>query len=160
MSDHLDQLLNSAESTLVELQTASEHITGFALQFGRKIGEIGRMLTQHPELAQKVDAFIERTAPIVERDNRLGRWFGCVYDSAESRSSDVEDYIDALALRSELEFFRDLYRDSAARNRIAGIDIDDTDQLLGEWGARHRIREIPAGIPASHIWWHRSPSNV
>lgn len=159
MSEHIDQLLSSAESTLAELQTATEQVTGFALQFGRKIGEIGRMLTQHPELAPKVDAFIEHTAPTVQRDNRLGRWLGRVYDAAESRSSDIEDYTDALALRSELEFFRDLYRGSAAHDRVTGIDIGDTDQLLREWGAHHRIREIPSGIPESHVWWHRNPSS-
>jgi hypothetical protein len=158
MSEHLDKLLASAESTLAALQTATDHVTGFALQFGHEIGEIGRQLTQHPELAPRIRAFIERTAPVVVRDLRLGRWFGSVYDAAESRSSDTEDYIQALGMRSALEFFRDLYRDSVASDYIAGIDIEDTDDQLKEWGAQQYLEEIPRGFPASHVWWHQSRS--
>jgi hypothetical protein len=33
-------------------------------------------------------------------------------------------------MRSPLDFFRDLYRDSAACDHIAGIDIEDTDDQL------------------------------
>jgi hypothetical protein len=158
VTDHIDQLLATAESTLAALQTATEHVTAVALQFGYEIGEVGRVLTQHPEVASKVRAFVERTAPVVGRDLRLGRWFGSVYDAAESRSSDTEDYVHALALRSALEFFIDLYRDSAAHDRVAGLDIGDTDDQLKEWGAQQYLEEIPPGFPASHVWWHQSLS--
>jgi hypothetical protein len=160
MNEDFDQLLASAESTLATLQTTDDQVTGFALQFGDQIGEIGRTVTQHPELASKVRAFVERTAPIVEQDLRLGRWTGWVYDAAESRSSDIDDYRVALGARSDLEFFRDLYRDSVARDYVAGIETDETDQDLREWGAHHRIDKVPPGIPASHVWWYQTRSGT
>jgi len=156
MSEHFDQLLASAESTLAALQTATDQVTGFALQFGREIGDIGRALTQHPEHASKARTFVDRTAPIIERDLRLARWIGRVYAAAESRSSDTEDYVDALAMRSALEFFRDLYRDSVARDYVAGIETDFTDENLKEWGAQQYLDTIPPGIPESHVWWRQS----
>ena len=74
------------------------------------------------------------------------------------RSSDTEDYLQALSMRSALEFFRDLYRDSVAHDRVAGIDIGDTDENLKEWGSQQYLEEIPPGFPASHVWWHQSLS--
>lgn len=156
MSDRLDQLLTSAEATLADLQTAADHLTGLALQFGRQIGDIGQELTLHPEFAPKVREFVERTAPVVRMDSGLSFWIHRVYDAAESRSSEVQDYMVALAMRSEIEFFRDLYRNSAAAHRVAGIETDETDQDLKEWSGHQYITEIPAGIPQSHVWWYQS----
>ena len=158
MTADLGDLLAIAESTLAGLQTATDHITGFALQFGDEICEIGRQLTIHPELAPAVRAFVERTAPVIASDVRLGRWLGRVYDAAESRSSDTEEYVRALALRSALEFFRDLYRDSVAHDYVAGIETEDTDANLKDWGAQQYLEDIPPGFPPSHVWWHQSLS--
>jgi hypothetical protein len=105
-----------------------------------------------------VDAFVERTAPIIRMDTRLSSWIHRVYDAAESHSSETEVYVGALALRSELEFFRDLYRDSVAGHYVAGIETDETDMNLKEWGAEQYLEEIPPGFPASHVWWHQSLS--
>jgi hypothetical protein len=158
MNEDFDRLLASAESTLAGLQAIEDQVRGFALQFGDQVGKIGRALTQHPELAPKVRAFVECTAPLIARNLPLGLWIGWVYDAAESRSSDTDDYRDALAARSDLEFFLDLYRDSVARNYLAGIETESTDEDLKEWGAHHHIDEVPPGIPPSHVWWHRSRS--
>jgi hypothetical protein len=158
MSERFDQLLTSAEATLAALQAATENVPGVALQFGRLIGEIGRTLTQHPELAPKAEAFVARTAPIIRLDPGVWIWLHRVYEAAESRSSDTEQYVQALGMRSALEFLRDLYRDSVASDYIAGIDIEDTDDQLKEWGAQQYLDEIPPGFPASHVWWHQSLS--
>lgn len=159
MSATLDQAMARAESALAALQsTPYEAAAPLALQFGREIGIIGRELTLHPELAAKVRAFVERTAPMVVMATPLSIWFGRVYDAAESRSSDTEIYGGALGMRSDLEFFRELYRDSDARHRVAGIDTEEIDEELKAWGAEQYIEEIPPGIPDSHVWWHQSLS--
>lgn len=159
MSEHLDHLMTCAESSLVALQSSSDRdAAGLARQFGYGIGAVGRELTQHPELAPEARAFVERTAPIVERDTGLMFWILRVYDAADSRSSETEEYMHALGMRSDLEFFRDLYLDSVARDRVAEIETDETDENLKEWGAQQYLEEIPAGYPASHVWWHQSLS--
>lgn len=158
MSEHLDQLLARAESMLIALQSATDNATSLAIGFGLDIGEIGRELTLHPELAPKVRAFIDRTAPIVQQDLKLARWIHRVHDAAESRSSETYEYTGALRMRSALEFFRDLYRDSAARERVAEIETDETDENLKEWGAEQYLEEIPPGYPDSHVWWRQSLS--
>lgn len=159
MNEHIEQLLARAESTLTALQsTPHSAAKPLALQFGHEIGKIGRELTQHPELGPAVHAFVERTAPIIRTDTRLSSWIHRVYDAAESRSSDTEVYLGALALRSELEFFRTLYRDSAAGYYVSGIETDETDADLREWGSEQYLDEIPPGFPPSHIWWHQSLS--
>jgi hypothetical protein len=159
MSELLDQLIASAESALATLQSTFDGAAApLSLQFGYDVGAIGRQLTQHSELAPKVRAFVERTAPLIERDTGLSIWFGRVYEAADSRSSETEVYMRALGMRSDLEFFRDLYRDSAARHRIDGIETDFTDENLKEWGAHQYLEEIPPGFPASHVWWHQSLS--
>jgi len=156
MSESIDQLLSRAESVLTKLQAAVERVANLALEFGCDIGDIGRELTLHPELASKVRAFIERTAPIVRMDNRLTSWIHRVYDAAESRSSDEDDYVRALGMRSDLQFFCDLYRDSVAAYYVSGIEPVETDANLREWSADQYIDDVPPGIPASHVWWHQS----
>lgn len=160
MSEDFDQLLASAESTLAMLQNAADNATGIALQFGRQIGDVGRALTLHPELSSKASAFVERTAPIVRMDPGIWIWIHRVDDAAESRSSDTEVYMHALKMRSDLEFFRDLYRDSVASDYILGIETDEMDQDLKEWGSHQYIEAIPPGFPDSHTWWHQSLSET
>jgi hypothetical protein len=159
MSEHLDQLMARAESALAALQqTFDGEAAPLALQFGYDVGEIGRQLMLHRDLAPTVRAFVERTAPIIEQDTGLSLWFGRVYEAADSRSSDTESYMRALGMRSALEFFRDLYRESAAGHRVAGIETELTDENLKEWGAQQYLDEIPPGFPPSHVWWHQSLS--
>ena len=160
MSEHLDQLLVCAETTLEKLGTARDRVTAIALDFGHNIGKIGRALTLHPELAPRVRAFVERTAERVRLEARLSLWIHRVYDAAESRSSETDDYVRALAMRSDLEFLRDLYRDSVAGHYVAGIETDGTDQNLREWGAEQDLHDIPPGIPPSHVWWHHRRSGT
>lgn len=158
MSENLDRLTARAESMLAALQTATDDAARIALQFGDDIGEIGREVTQHPELAPKLRAFIERTAPIIARDTGLMYWFHRVYDAAESRSSETYEYELALSMRSALEFFRELYRNSVARERVMGLETENTDENLKEWGAQQYLEAIPPGFPDSHVWWHQSLS--
>lgn len=161
MSELLDQLMARAESALTALQSTFDGgAAPLALQFGHDIGAIGRELTMHPGLAPDIRAFVERTAQIVERDTGLSSWFGRVYDAADSRSSETLEYVRALHMRSDLEFFRDLYRDSAASHRVSGIETDFTDENLKEWGGQQYLEEIPPGLPASHVWWHQSLSGT
>lgn len=159
MSKRVDELIARAERMLVELQS-TEGIPArpLAHQFGIDVGDIGRELTLHPELAPAVRAFVERTAPIVARDTGLMWRFHLVYDAADCRSSETLYYTGALRMRSDLEFFRDLYRDSVAGHRVAGIETEEVDRDLKEWGALQYLEEIPAGIPDSHVWWHQSLS--
>ena len=70
-------------------------------------------------------------------------------------STDPDLYERALYLRSALEFFRDLYRDTAAREFVEGIQTDDIDQQLEQLGRGQHIEAVPAGVPPSHRWWHR-----
>lgn len=158
MSDFFDQLLASAESTLAGLQATEDQVRGYALQFGDQIGKIGRAVTQHPELAPRLHAFVERTAPLIARHLPLSLWIGSVYDAAESHSSDPDDYLRALSARSDLEFFRDLYRDSVAGHYLEGIETESTDEDLREWGAHPHVEEVPPGIPPSHVWWYQTTS--
>jgi hypothetical protein len=158
MSDAFDQLLAGAESTLAELQTTEDQVRGYALQFGDQVGKIGRAVTQHPELAPRVCAFVERTAPLIAQHLPLGLWIGAVYDAAESGSSDPDDYLQALNARSDLEFFLDLYRDSVACNYLEGIETESTDDDLKAWGADHQVDHVPPGIPPSHVWWYQRRS--
>jgi hypothetical protein len=158
MSEHFEQLLVRAEATLAKLHTARDRVTAIALDFGDDIGEIGRAWTLHPELASEVRGFVERTAPIVRIDTGLTSWIHRVYDAAQSRSSDTEDHRRALKMRSDLEFLKDLYRDSVAGHRVAEIETAETDQNLQEWGTEQPLDEIPPGFPPSHVWWHQSRS--
>lgn len=158
MSDSFDQLLASAESSLAELQVSHDQVRGYALQFGDQIGKIGRAVTQHPELAPRLRAFVERTAPLIARNLPLGLWIGSIYDAAESHSSDPDDYLQALGARSDLAFFLDLYRDSVAQNYLEGIETESTDEDLKEWGVHHPVEDVPPGIPPSHVWWYQRRS--
>lgn len=45
-----------------------------------------------------------------------------------------------------------------ARDRVAEIAAELTDQSLKEWGAQQYLEEIPPGFPESHVWWHQSLS--
>lgn len=156
MSESIEQLLAAAESTLTRLQTATERALAMALSFGDYIGDIGRELTQHPDLVDKVQAFVERTAPAVRMDPGIWRWIHRVYEAADSRSSETEDYKRALEMRSQLEFFRDLYRDSEAHDYVAGIETEPTDDNLKEWSSQMHLDVIPPGFPTSHSWWYQS----
>lgn len=159
MSELLDQALARAEATLTALRAMPvEETPPHVLQFGHDIGVIGRELAQHPELAETVRAFVERTAPFVRMETTLSIWINRVCDAAERQSSETEVYTGALAMRSDLEFFRELYRDSAAGDQVVGIETDETDAELKAWGREMYLEEVPAGIPASHVWWHQSLS--
>jgi hypothetical protein len=158
MTDRLDSLLASAEQMLASLQSIPDDAIARSLQFGRDIGDIGRNLVLHPELAPKVRDFVERTAPLVHHRAGLSFWVHRAYAAGESRSSDTEDYTRALWMRSQLEFFRDLYRGTVAQDAVDEIETDELDQNLKEWGAEMYLDEIPEGIPPSHVWWHQSLS--
>jgi hypothetical protein len=129
-----------------------------ARSFGDDMYEIGRELTLHSEIAPQVRAFVERTAADVQRCTGLVFWFNRVYRAAEAHSSETLEYSGALHLRSSLEFFRDLYRDSAAGAAVAELETEETDDSLREWAADQYLEHIPDGIPASHVWWHQSQS--
>jgi hypothetical protein len=63
--------------------------------------------------------------------------------------------VQALNMRSDLEFFRDLYGDSIARERLQRIQMEETDADLERLAPHYHIAEVPADIPAHHVWWHR-----
>jgi hypothetical protein len=152
----IEPILARAESTLARLQSETPDAPSLARSFGDDIYEIGRELTLHPESAAQVRAFVERTAPLVRLCTGLISWFHRVYRAAEEHGSETAEYSGALVLRSSLEFFRDLYRDSAAADRIAGLETEETDESLREWAADQWLEDMPAGIPTSHVWWHQS----
>jgi hypothetical protein len=158
MADRLDSLLASAEQTLASLQSVPEDAISLSLQFGREIGDIGCILVLHPELASNVRAFVERTAPLVLKRAGLSFWVYRAYAAGESRSSDTEEYTRALWMRSQLEFFRELYRGTVAQGTVDEIETDELDRNLKEWGKEMHLVEIPEGIPPSHTWWHEGLS--
>ncbi len=161
MFDSLEQIIARAEQTLGTLTSRDERdLYSEVLQFGIDIGEIGRALVLNPELRPVVAAFVARTEDKVADGARLALWLHRISRAADSRSSETFEYTSALAMRSDLEFFCDLYRDTAARSRVEEIDTSDIDEDLKQWGAVQYLSEIPSGIPAAHVWWHQSLSGL
>jgi hypothetical protein len=159
MTDSLDERMARAEDCLVRLLAEhSDDDFALALQFGIDVGTIGRTLVQHPELAPRVAVFVARTEGLVARSVKLALWVHRVCRAADNRSSETDYYRNALAMRSDLEFFRRLYEGTGAQSRIDDIDVSDIDQDLAQWGRVQYLESVPDDIPASHVWWHQSLS--
>jgi hypothetical protein len=163
MEDSLEDRMARAESGLERL--LAEHTDddfAIVLQFGIDIGTIGRALVKHPEIAPQVAAFVARTQDLVARSAKLSLWFYRAQRAADNRSSETDEYTNALAMRSDIEFFRQLYKGSKAESRISDFDgeTEVIDKDLEEWGRVQYLESIPDDIPPSHVWWHQSLSGL
>ena len=148
--------MDRAEAVLALLTPTSS--LGEALAFAHELDDIGRALTLDPGLAPRVRAFVERTAPQIGYGLGLVPWIHFAHEEARSRSSETPYYTRALALRSSIAFFLELYGDSVAHDFVVGIDTDQLDRDLAEWGRVQWLEAVPEGYPPSHVWWHQSMS--
>ena len=160
MADSLKWRMARAEHCLVRLLAEhSDDDFALALQFGIDVGILGRALLRDPTLRPEVDAFVARTSDLVARSAKLALWIHRVARAADNRSSETDYYTNALAMRSDVEFARQLYEGSAqARSRLDDFDLTDVDQDLKEWGRVQYLESVPDDIPSSHVWWHQSLS--
>ena len=152
----LEDLMEHAKKALQRLRAANEaDASQAARDFSVAIGDIGRHIYLAPGDADKVRALVADTADAVLRSSVIGRMLGSVVDAAEPFNAEPDLYVKALNMRSDLEFFRDLYRDSAAREWVEAIDIEDTDAALERLAPHYYIAGAPVDIPPHHIWWQR-----
>jgi hypothetical protein len=152
----LEDLMQHAKKALQRLHAASEaDASQGARDFSVAIGDIGRRIYLVPGNVDKVRAFVADTADAVIRSSVIDRMLGSVVDAAEPFNGEPDLYVKALNMRSDLEFFRDLYRDSAAREWVEAIDIEDTDAALERLAPHYYIAETPSDIPPHHVWWQR-----
>jgi len=125
------------------------------------------MLTFVRELAQialsgagdnpAVRALIAETAPY-QCSLPMSAWFRMFALIVEEGGPDR--YETALWMRSELEFWREFYRDAApVALELLDSSISEIDETLAEQAPNRYVSKIPDGIPASHVWWHRHASD-
>jgi len=123
---------------------------GWMLEFGRRIGELGRLRAgDHPA----VRALIAETAPGLD-GLPLPWWVRALARAAEPVSTEDAEYQYALDLRSNVEFWKDFYRELAP-DAVEQVEIEDIDEMLERLSQNYYVAEVPADIPASHVWWHR-----
>ena len=76
----------------------------------------------------------------------------------DATEADWADWYDFCLRRSEVELLRTHYADSPAVQAILAADVERADRELRRVGAEQPeplpARLVPAGLPASHWWWH------
>lgn len=120
------------------------------IEYGRRVGDLGRLGAGD---APAVRALLEETAPRLDK-LPLPSWLRALALATEPATSDDDDYRAALTFRSDVEFWKDFYRDLAP-DEVEQVDTADADEALEALAKNYHVSEVPADIPTSHVWWHR-----
>ena len=152
----LEGLFAQARDALARTRVATGvEARALALDFGMAIGRIGRRLFVDPARAAEVRDFVGDTAAAIVGHPKLWMWFDAVDDASEPLNAEPDLYIKALRMRSDLEFFREMYRGSAAGQIVDGLDTDEADARLEKLAPHYYVADVPDDIPREHVWWHR-----
>jgi len=155
----LSQLLEPARPQLDALQQGDDGYTrGTVDGLMSVVYGLGKALSASPEL--RADAalqrFLDETASVLKaRQVNLTHYPWTVVREFKG-NWESNEWDQLCVARSGLQFFIDLFRDTALSEEVAAIDPGDMDEFIRELGTDEGYStddEIPLEIPASHWWW-------
>ncbi len=139
---------------MTELETAAVTALHKAETGEGRFEQFMELATQVARVSANHDEFVVRTAPALAAQRGLttllGRW-GARMERAVGIGNE-DDAIDAVKLRSQLEFVCGLYRDSVAYAALDEQRDSETDDALHGLACEFGIDPEPE-IPRTHRWW-------
>jgi hypothetical protein len=124
----------------------------------RLIYRLGVALGDHPALhdAPALRGFLDDTAAALAAEHvALVFYPGALVDEFE-HAWEHDEWRQLVERRSGLQFFLDLYRDTALAPYVAELELADLDRRVRDWGTHDGFlpaSQIEPGIPRSHWWW-------
>jgi hypothetical protein len=165
----LAPMLDHARAVLLRLRGRAEKTPTHPLidDFLRSIFQIGLVIGGDPERSgsSELRFFLDETAPdLIEEHVALLFYPGRLLLEFQ-HTWESDEWEQLCRRRSGLQFFLDLYRDTALGPFVEEIETDDLDDEMREWGKREGFlspAEIDPRIPRSHWWWWApgSPADV
>jgi len=155
----LDTLLAKTREQLelANSYTISSDEQGRAVNaFGSTIAALGRWLVRHPEDSATIGAVVEELGKKIDDRTPLGRWFMTVYRASESHEFRTYELEQAFELRSDLQFFIDLFRGKITHNWVEQDDMDSLDERIRDTAdatGPSGLVPTPPDIPPHHVWW-------
>jgi hypothetical protein len=158
-SDLLSQLLRSARRHLDALLQGDN---------GYKHGSVNGLMTVAYRLGQALSAdpgfctdaavrqFMDETASVLKARQVDLTYYPATLMLEFRGNWETNEWEQLCAARSGIQFFIDLFRDTALSDEVGSIDVGDIDEFIRERGTDEGYsadEEIPSEIPASHWWW-------
>jgi len=157
-SNRLTKVLDEAEPRLARLRQGSERPDPHAAlaRWMDDAFEIGTALVTSAALRSnaRLLRYVEDAVPVLDV---LAFSLASYPDFVESRFSgswEDNEWTQLCGARSEIEFFRELFRE-VAPDIIEMIECRDLDEVIRARGHEGHLEddEIPSGVPVSHWWW-------
>jgi hypothetical protein len=122
------------------------------------LNDVGLMLALCPELRSSPDLrrFLDESADALEQVFVKLHAFPLEATGDYEALWEANEWREVCRLRSGVQFFIDLYRDTGFAPFLEGIDTTFFDDWVREWGGRQGYAlddERPRGTPSSHWWW-------
>lgn len=146
----IDELLASARAMFAEACDPAGDRNAAMRSLGHAIGALGRLGALGDP---RVQAFAAETAPALDA-LPLSAWHRALARAAEPLTGEDEHYVAALAFRSDVELFKQLYA-PLAPGAMYDLDMSELDETLAELAPSYAAPVVPADIPPSHTWWRR-----
>jgi len=124
--------------------------------FGSTVGAIGRWLVTHPEDRIEIDAFAQEMGMRVDDRTPLDRWWLSIWNAADAHEFRAYELEQALTLRSDLQFFIDIFRGRLRSNWIDELELEALDARIRDTAdATGPMSTVPTppDIPPHHVWW-------
>lgn len=144
-------------ATLASSEQDSEDATDALAELLDDLYDVGKALGASAGLrtSPELQRFLEEAIPVLKArqgDLLLRPWkiryrFQGIWED--------DEWIQLLVARSGLQFFIELFRETALAENVAELDTSDVDEFIRERGNEGNLtdEQIPPELPASHWWW-------
>jgi len=157
-SDRLTQVLDVAKRRLARLRQGSESPDPDVALEGwmDDAYEIGTVIAMSAGLRSdaRLRRYVEDATPVLHEQAINLSFYPDFVESRFSGSWEYNEWTQLCGARSEIEFFRELFRE-AAPDIIGMIECRNLDEVIRARGHEGHLEddEIPSGVPVSHWWW-------
>lgn len=157
-TEALTQILEGASRTLNVLRQGGDgYENGAVAELMADTYLVGTVLAASPKLRSEIDLqrFLDETVSVIEKQGVDLTFFPLDVLHQFEGIWEANEWERLCVVRSGLQFFIELFQETALAEHVASIDTSAIDGLIRERGSEGYLSDdqIPPEIPLSHWWW-------
>lgn len=159
MSESLTPIMENARWHLDALSRGEDGYENGAIEGLMSVAyQLGKVVSASPELLSEraVQRFLGETAAVINEQNVDLSFYQLPVLHRFEGIWESNEWEQLCVTRSGIQFFVDLFRETALADDVAAINASDIDELIRKRGNDEGYlpdEKIPPEIPLSHWWW-------
>lgn len=154
----LKQMLEEARQKLDVLRRGGDgYENGAVAELMADTYQVGKVLAASPKLRSEGDLqrFLDETVSVLEKQRVDLTFFPLNVSHQFEGIWEANEWEQLCVIRSGLQFFVELFQETALAEHVASLDTSALDGLIRERGSEGYLSDdqIPPEIPLSHWWW-------